>query len=323
MFLDRIHAIWNPECYHGWNKSKKFFEGWYYKIISKDQKHAFAIIPGIAMDETGKKQAFIQVLDGKELNASYHKFDASDFVASSKKHDLQIQGNRFTSDSIELDLPDLKGKLHFINRNPWSTSFLSPGIMGPFSFVPFMECYHGILSMDHGIEGSLIHKNKTHSFDQGRGYMEKDWGHSFPEGYIWMQSNHFSKPGVSVKASIAKIPWLSSSFIGHIAGVLVADSLIEFTTYNGTKLKHCSISEKQVCLEMENKNYRLSIIAERKKATALAAPISGFMDARIEESMHAQIHVKLFDKKNNSTLLDDVGLSAGLEVAGNHNVLLK
>ncbi len=161
MFLDKIHAIWNPECYHGWNKSKKFFEGWYYKIISKDQKHALAIIPGIAMDETGKKQAFIQVLDGKELNASYHKFDASDFVASSKKHDLQIQGNRFTSDSIELDLPDLKGKLHFTNRKPWSTSFLSPGIMGPFSFVPFMECYHGILSMNHGIEGSLIHKKKN------------------------------------------------------------------------------------------------------------------------------------------------------------------
>ena len=323
MFLDRIHAIWNPECYHGWNKSKKFFEGWYYKIISKDQKHAFAIIPGIAMDETGKKQAFIQVLDGKELNASYHKFDASDFVASSKKHDLQIQGNRFTSDSIELDLPDLNGKLHFTNRNPWSTSFLSPGIMGPFSFVPFMECYHGILSMDHNIEGSLEHNGEIISFDQGKGYMEKDWGHSFPEGYVWMQSNHFSKPGISVKASIAKIPWLGSSFIGHIAGVLIDGELIEFTTYNGTRLKHCSISEKQVRLQMENKQYALSINATREKATALAAPISGFMDARIEESMNAHLQVQLTDKKTGKIILEDIGSSAGIEVAGNHDLLLK
>jgi len=84
VFLRRIHALWNPECYHGWNKSKKFFEGWYYKIISADQKHALAIIPGIAMDEYGTKQAFIQVLDGRNLKASYHKFDAQDFKPNPK-----------------------------------------------------------------------------------------------------------------------------------------------------------------------------------------------------------------------------------------------
>jgi tocopherol cyclase len=319
----RIHALWNPECYHGWNKSKKFFEGWYYKIISADQKHALAVIPGIAMDEHGTKQAFIQVLDGKNLKASYHKFDAEDFKPNPKKHDLKIQNNRFTSDSIELDLPHLKGVLRFKNLNPWSSSWSSPGIMGPFSFVPFMECYHGILSMDHDIEGSLMHNGTAISFDQGKGYMEKDWGHSFPEGYVWMQSNHFSKPGISIKASIAKIPWLGSSFIGHIAGVLIDGKLIEFTTYNGTQLKQCSISEKQLCLQMENKKYSLSINATREKATALAAPISGFMDARIEESMKAHIQVHLIDKKTGKIILDDIGSSAGIEVAGNHDVLLK
>ena len=138
-----------------------------------------------------------------------------------------------------------------------------------------------------------------------------------------MQSNHFSKPGISVKASIAKIPWLGSSFIGHIAGVLIEGKLIEFTTYNGTRLKHCSISEKQVCLQMENKQYALSINATREKATALAAPISGFMDARIEESMNAHLQVQLTDRKAGKIILEDIGSSAGIEVAGNHGVLLK
>tara|TARA_B100000767_G_C19770979_1_gene539998 strand:- start:2579 stop:3550 length:972 start_codon:yes stop_codon:yes gene_type:complete len=323
MILDRIRAIWNPECYHGWDKNKKFFEGWYYKIISEDQKNAFAIIPGIAMDNTGLKQAFIQVLDGKKLKATYHKFKAFDFLANQKKHDLQIQTNRFTTNSIELDLPDLKGKLEFTNIKSWSNSFLSPGIMGPFSFVPFMECYHGILSMDHGIKGSLTHNNKIISFNQGRGYIEKDWGHSFPQGYIWMQSNHFSESGVSIKASIARIPWLGFSFIGHIAGILVAGTLIEFTTYNGTRLMDCSISEKHVSFKMENRNYSLSIFAERERATTLAAPVAGFMDARIEESMNAQIQVKLTNKITNHILLDDIGMCAGLEVAGNYKLLIK
>jgi tocopherol cyclase len=323
MFRERIHSLWNPECYHGWGKNKKFFEGWYYKIVSENQEHKLAIIPGIAMDKKGNKQAFIQVLDGKNLEASYHKFLADDFKPTPRKHNLSIKKNRFTENSIEIDLPDLKGKLKFKQRNPWSSSILSPNIMGPFSFVPFMECYHGILSMDHEIEGTLEYKNKKISFDNGRGYTEKDWGHSFPEGYVWMQSNHFSKPGVSIKASIAKIPWLGSSFIGHIAGVLIDGKLIEFTTYNGTKLKKCSISSKEVYLEMENQKHSLYILAKREEATSLAAPIAGFMDARIEESMNAQIEVKLTNKKTNIVLLEDTGFSAGLEVAGNFKVLLK
>lgn len=323
MFRERIHSLLNPECYHGWGKNKKFFEGWYYKIVSENQEHKLAIIPGIAMDKKGNKQAFIQVLDGKNLEASYHKFLADDFKPTPRKHNLSIKKNRFTENSIEIDLPNLKGKLQFKQRNPWSSSILSPNIMGPFSFVPFMECYHGILSMDHEIEGTLEYKNKKLSFDNGRGYTEKDWGHSFPEGYVWMQSNHFSKPGVSIKASIAKIPWLGSSFIGHIAGVLIDGKLIEFTTYNGTKLKKCSISSKEVCLEMENKKHSLYILAKREEATSLAAPIAGFMDARIEESMNAQIEVKLTNKKSNIVLLEDTGFSAGLEVAGNFKVLLR
>jgi hypothetical protein len=122
---------------------------------------------------------------------------------------------------------------------------------------------------------------------------------------------------------MAIIPWLGSSFIGHIAGVLYNNKLYEFTTYNGTKVKLCSITEKTVKIEMENRQYRLSLSAKRDQATSLAAPIAGFMDARIEESMKATIEVSLFDKKTNILLLKDKGSSAGIEVAGDHQRLLK
>lgn len=45
--------------------------------------------------------------------------------------------------------------------------------MGPFAFVPFMECYHGIVSMDHIIQGELEIDGATVDFSNGRGYMEK------------------------------------------------------------------------------------------------------------------------------------------------------
>ena len=321
--LNRLHAIWNPHVYHGWGRRKKFFEGWYYKIVSKNQTNAFAIIPGIAMDENGYKQSFIQVLDGKNHKAVYHKFDANFFKPTPKQHNLSIGNNIFTYEKVSLDLPNLKGQLMFKNQHPWSNSLFSPGIMGPYSFIPFMECYHGILSMNHNIQGSLIYNGKDISFNDGKGYIEKDWGHSFPKAYIWMQSNHFSKSNISIKFSIAIIPWLRSSFIGHIAGILINNKLIEFTTYNGAKVNSCEISKKNVIIEMENKSYKLNINAFRERATTLAAPISGFMDGRIDESMNAKINVKLFNKKSKKYILEDTGFSAGIEVAGQYKLLVK
>jgi len=321
--LLKIHAIWNPHVYHGWGRSKKFFEGWYYKIVDNSQTNAFAIIPGIAMDENGNKQSFIQVLDGKNLKAEYFKFDSEEFKPTPKKHDLYIGENHFTKTTLSINLPGLKGNLTFKNLFPWSNTFLSPGIMGPYSFIPFMECYHGIVSMNHDIEGSLIHNGKKISFDNGKGYMEKDWGHSFPKAYVWMQSNHFSKSSISFKSSIAIIPWLKSSFIGHIAGVLIDGKLIEFTTYNGTKLNSCDISQDEVNASMENRLFKLNIKAIREKATTLAAPISGFMDGRIDESMNSSIKLKLIDKKSNKIILNDIGESAGIEVAGDYEKLIK
>ena len=275
------------------------------------------------MDENGNKQSFIQVLDGKNLKAEYFKFDSEEFKPTPKKHDLYIGENHFTKTTLSINLPGLKGNLTFKNLFPWSNTFLSPGIMGPYSFVPFMECYHGIISMNHDIEGSLFQNQKEICFDNGKGYIEKDWGHSFPKAYVWMQSNHFSKSGISFKSSIAIIPWLKSSFIGHIAGVLIDGKLIEFTTYNGTKLNSCDISQENVSIIMQNRLFKLKINAVREKATTLAAPISGFMDGRIDESMKAQIKVELIDKKSNEIILDDTGKSAGIEVAGDYKKLIK
>lgn len=311
-----IASIFHPDQYQGWGKTKRYFEGWYFKIVNADETKAFAFIPGIAIDENGHKQSFVQVLDGKKRTAEYHKFDSREFRPKFGKFEIEIADNFFSTDSIHLNLPAEKGTLKFSNLTPWTNEWYSPGIMGPFSFVPFMECYHGILSMNHKIEGHLIIQDELIDFTNGRGYIEKDWGHSFPSAYVWLQTNHFSKQDISVKASVANIPWLGSSFVGCIAGVWLHDRLIQFTTYNGSKLGNSFVDKLKVELTIENKNYRLEILAHREKPTQLASPILGFMDGRIEESMTSEIEVELFDKRNKTTMLHDTGRNAGLEVAG-------
>ena len=316
MIRNKIQAIFNPERFQGWSRKRSYFEGWYFKVVNDDETKAFAFIPGIAMDNQGISHAFIQVLDGKKQTAQYHKFASKAFIPSFDIFKIAIDGNHFSRNSIELNLPELKGKLQFSDIVRWPNRWYSPGIMGPYTFVPFMECYHGIVSMDHKLQGYLEINGEIVDFKNGRGYTEKDWGQSFPSAYIWLQSNHFSKSGISIKASVAKIPFLGHSFVGFIAGIWLGDRLIRFTTYNQSVLRKSAIDVEKVELVMENKNYRLEILVKRESTTTLASPILGIMDGRIEESMNSLIEVDLIDRKTGKSIFCDVGRNAGLEVAG-------
>ena len=317
MLPKKIHATFHPECYHGWGKSHTYFEGWYYKLITADERRALAIIPGIAMDTDGNKQAFIQVLDGKKQQATYHKFDPTLFKPAPKKFEIRLDQNFFSYDEIVVDLDQCKGKISLKNQIPWPSSWYSPGIMGPFTFVPFMQCYHGVLSMQHTLQGSLQINGEQIDFTGGKGYLEKDWGKSFPSGYIWMQTNHFIQNNVSLKASVAKIPWLGSSFVGFIAGLYIDGRLFQFTTYNRTKLIRSFANQQQVELILANKKHRLEIRAERSEATELAAPIQGLMEGRISESMSSTCTVILVESKSGKVLFNDQARNVALEVGGN------
>jgi len=314
--MKKIRAFFNPEQFHGWGQTRRYFEGWYFKVVDYSEKKAFAFIPGIAMDEAGNRQGFIQVLDGKKFTALYRRFDPSDFVPATDNFNLRILDNFFSEKKIVLNLPEITGELHFSDNVRWPKKWYSPGIMGPYSFAPFMECYHGVVSMDHSIKGKLAVDGKILNFDGGRGYIEKDWGRSFPEAYVWMQTNHFSRPGISMFASVAKIPWIRSSFTGFIAALWLNDRLIKFTTYNSTKLRKCFVDASKIELVMENSIHRIEIHANRKHATALASPVQGFMDGRIEESMTSEAAVSLTEVKSGKIIFQDTGRNAGLDVAG-------
>jgi len=315
-------AFFNHENYHGWFKRKKFFEGWYFKLVDKTEQYAFAFIPGIAMDTSGNKQSFIQVLDGKKVTAAYHKFDAFQFHPSAKRFKIRIAGNSFSTNRIKLDLPDINGLLHLTEHFFWPKKLLAPGIMGWYSFVPFMQCYHQVVSMNFTITGKLTINNKEIDFTGGKGYIEKDWGRSFPSSWIWMQSNHFAKKATSFKLSVAKIPWLTSSFVGFICAFLLNNKLIKFASYTGAKLKKVELNKEQVTIIIEDKNLILTVNAIQAEGAELASPVSGFMDGRVKESMNAVINIELFDKKLNKIIFNDQGRNAGLEIAGKTEELL-
>ena len=48
-------------------------------------------------------------------------------------------------------------------------SILNPNIMGPSSYIPFMECNHAILSMKNKVNGVITINDKKLVFDNGDG----------------------------------------------------------------------------------------------------------------------------------------------------------
>ncbi len=322
-----IQTRLNPDWYHGKGKRAPFFEGWYYKLVTRDERRAFAIIPGVLIAQSTKEtHAFIQVLDGTHGKARYHRIGS--FTSVDKAFDVTIGQSRFTRERLMLNHEDehgaICGELHFYDLTPYPVTFTSPGIMGWYGWIPFMECNHGIVSMDHTISGSLTLYGETIDFTGGRGYTEKDWGTNFPSAYVWMQTNHFATPNMSLSASIATIPNLGRTFNGFIVALLHRGRIYRFATYNRSKVDKLRIDEQTVEWVLFNRDYELVITAQRAAGAPLKGPEKHAMHMRVDETLQATIHLRLsaLDGFRRILIVEDTGRNAGLEVVGDVERLL-
>jgi len=318
--VNYLKTLWRPEAYHGAGKQGNFFEGWFFKVVDEAKENVFAFIPGISLGDD--PHAFIQILDGQTHQSNYIRFPLQDFKASSKKMEIQIRNNIFTGRYLQLNIKTderwIKGKLEFNDLKPWHVRITSPGAMGWYAFIPFMECFHSVISFDHSIEGTLSINKTDIQFDGGRGYIEKDWGKSFPGAYVWIQSNHFERTGISLMASVAKIPWLKGSFRGFIIGLLLDVKLHRFSTYTGAELNYLKLNDTHVKLEVTDRKYRLKIQAVRSNGGLLNAPYGMKMLRRVSETLSSQVKIDLYQiiKNENEQIFSAQGFPAALDVNG-------
>lgn len=320
-----IETTLHPERYHGYGKKAPFFEGWYYKLVDAAENHRFAIIPGIFIS-TANSHAFVQVLDGMSGKATYHAYPSEVFKATENSFDVCVGTNRFNDTSIQLDIRDaertLQGEVHFDGLTKWPVTLTSPGIMGWYGWLSFMECYHGVVSLDHGLRGAFEIDGERVNFDGGRGYIEKDWGQAFPSAYIWMQTNHFEQPGTSFTASIAMIPFGRFSFRGQIIGLWHDKTLYRFAKYTNAVVEKLSVTDSHVDWVVRDSKYRLELQAERTEGSLLHAPIRTEMHKRVNETLKSNVKVRLTRLHDKRAIFEGTGRNAGLEVHGDLPTLL-
>lgn len=184
-----------------------------------------------------------------------------------------------------------------------------------------MECYHGMLSFDHSLQGKITLSGKEMDFSGGRGYIENDWGKSFPAAWVWFQSNHFKIKFACITASVAIIPWIGNSFKGFIVGFWLDGKLYRFTTYRSSKIESLEILDSHVAWVLRNRTHRLLLKSFCAQGGLLRGPTHLDMGKRVLETLYASIQVKL-ETLQGDVLFDGIGENAGLEVIGELQRLL-
>jgi hypothetical protein len=324
-----VSNLWSPGAFQGTLKKKGYFEGWYFKSVTADERAAYAVIPGISLArDPADSHAFVMFLDARSRRMSYFRYPVADFNAARDRMDIRVGLSRFSPGGMKLDLEGdrrITGELRFSDIHPWPVTLLSPGAMGWYAFVPFMECYHGVLSFDHDVSGRFEVDGETKDFSGGKGYIEKDWGASMPSSWVWMQANHFDEDGVSLTGSVAKIPWLGRHFTGFLFGVYYHGQVYRLATYTGARLRRLDVTESRVEIVVDDPDYVLEIGADRPKGADLAAPSLGAMTSRVNEALDARVDLRLTQKARCGDLpvFSGTGRNAGLEVKGDMGELVR
>lgn len=312
--MKRLYLIKNPDLFQGekyLTKNKDYFEGWYFKNTNKENGISF--IPGINIDKNEPK-AFVQVIT-KDMS-HFVNYNIKDFNFNNAPFSIKIGNNVFSKEGIHIDIKtqnlNINGDIKYSNNKSINTDFMNPNIMGPFSYIPFMECNHAILSMQNNTNGSIKINDYEMKFDNDMGYIEKDWGISFPKTYIWCQGNNFKKSNASFMLSIADVPFKMFKFRGIICVLVINDKEYKFTTYNNARLVEYGVNEDSLNITLKKGDLQINLKSSFDKGQKLSAPVRGKMEKDIFESISSKVTVTL--KKGDEIIFSDISANCGLEI---------
>ena len=278
-------------------------------------KDGISFIPGISISKNERK-AFIQVITN--TFSSFINYDISDYKYNHKPFYIKIGNNYFLKEKIHIDINDtdknivMYGGIEYSNSINICNSLFSPSIMGPFSYMPFMECNHSVISMKCNVNGMIYINDREYVFDNGDGYIEKDYGCSFPKSYIWCQGNSFSMNNASFMMSIANIPFMFFNFRGLICSLIVDGCEYRFATYNNSKIVKYDVRDNYLNIVLKKGHYYLDISCAFGDGLKLIAPVKGEMNKDIFESITEVVSVCL--RRDDEIIFEDSSRNCGLEI---------
>lgn len=298
--------------FHFLHKNGPSFEGFYFKTALVDGT-TLVIICGFAKSKV-KSHAFIQV--SSQLSKTfYFEYPLSSLKTSKETFNFSVGKNTFTQQGIDIKEEDCEINLSFSNFELWNRSFFNPSIMGALTFVPFVECKHDIISPYLEVNGEAKLKSKTLKFQDNSGYIDKNWGTSFPKDYFWGHISSFKNPTVSVQFAKAKPKWLLWKIPVHIGFLRMNGEIHLFKSWKKGKIKLINVGQEQI--HLQNNQYKIELKFDKGYPLNLRAPLNGKLDYTILERAGIATSVTIYKKTNKDEfeiLLSETVNNATLEI---------
>jgi hypothetical protein len=259
---------------------RDYFCGWYIKCQNSCQ--TVALIPAHHTTNHARSCS-LQVISNEGVWKVEYPIEEYSEVCGQVKIGPNYFGRHGMKLNVQTPKLTLSGELTFSDFDP-----LNYDIMGPFRYVPLMQCRHSVFSMGHRVNGMLILNGKEVLFDNGDCYMEGDRGSSFPKSYLWTQCCF---PQGSVMLSVADIPFCGLHFTGIISAIHYEGREYRLATYLGARLE--KLGDGEAAIRQGRKN--LTVRRLEDKFYPLAAPEKGAMTRIIRESAACRVYYRFCD----------------------------
>jgi hypothetical protein len=165
--------------------------------------------------------------------------------------------------------------------------------MGYNYFLPNLPCYHAVLNAGHRVSGEIKQKNERFIIENELGYLEKNWGTSFPEKYYWLHAVDPNDPQVSLLFSRAEIQWIGKKFIRHVGHVRFDKKQVDLRSLKNFTVSIQNSSKDKHEIQMTSKTLQLDISIIQRSKVQLKGPINGKLSRNIIHFPDSIIQIRL------------------------------
>ncbi|MFB2768479.1 tocopherol cyclase family protein [Pelatocladus sp. BLCC-F211] len=337
--------------YHWDHSSRRFFEGWYYRVTLPDEDQSFAFMYSIEDPIGGKAHSggAAQVLGPNDEYLCRTFPEVKNFWA---KPDVLALGH-WGQSNIDIQplylLPE-EFELH-VQQGYQATATLNQGIIsdpstgqycrwqyniqpvygwgnrtsiqqstaGWLSFLQIFEPGWQIL-MAYGLASGWIDWNgKRYEFTNAPAYSEKNWGGAFPQKWFWANCNSFSEiPDLALTAGGGRrgVLWWMESVA--MIGIHYQGKFYEFVPWN-SQVSWNIQSWGKWQMQAQNSHYEVELTGITDlPGTPLRAPTEDGLLFCCRDTLQGQLHIELREKKHNHTeiILKAHSSACGLEIGG-------
>jgi len=334
--------------YHWDGNSRRFFEGWYYRVTLPQHGSSFAFMYSIEDPNGGTYSGGAAQILGPEDEYLWRTFPSvARFWASPSQLELGHWG-KTTLGTQPIRLMPAEFALHvqdgYQATSAWNQGVISdPGsdracswqysiqpvygwgnkgnwqqsTAGWLSFLPIFEPGWQIL-MAHGLATGWIEwKGKRYHFTDAPAYSEKNWGGAFPQKWFWLNCNSFDgEPDLALTAGGGRrgVLWWMESVA--MVGLHYRGKFYEFVPWN-SEVYWDILPWGRWQMQARNAEYEIELIGTTDlPGTALRAPTTNGLAFCCRDTMQGQLSLQLRSRGSTQLILEAKSSLCGLETGG-------